>query len=53
MRDSPRAEGKRWLEQAQTDLKWSRHLNTEGAYYLSLAETVVTQVEAWFSDTSP
>ena len=34
MRDSPRSEGQRWLEQAQADLKWTRHLDTEGAYYL-------------------
>jgi HEPN domain-containing protein len=35
MRNSPRAEGQRWLEQAQTDLKWARHLGTEGAHYLA------------------
>ena len=34
MRDSPRREGQRWLEQAQTDLKWARHLDAQGAYYL-------------------
>jgi HEPN domain-containing protein len=34
MRDSPRREGQRWLEQAQTDLKWTRHLDAQGAYYL-------------------
>ncbi len=34
MRGSPRAEGRRWLEQAQVDLHWARHLQTEGAYYL-------------------
>jgi HEPN domain-containing protein len=34
MRDSPKAEGQRWLEQAQVDLKWARHLDIEGAYYL-------------------
>lgn len=34
MRASPRDEGQRWLEQAQTDLKWARHLGAEGAYYL-------------------
>jgi HEPN domain-containing protein len=35
MRNSPRAEGQRWLEQAQTDLKWARHLGAEGAHYLA------------------
>jgi len=34
MRKSPRDEGQRWLEQAQADLKWARHLGAEGAYYL-------------------
>jgi HEPN domain-containing protein len=34
MRENPRIEGHRWLEQAQADLKWTRHLNTAGAYYL-------------------
>lgn len=34
MRESPRAEGARWLEQAQVDLKWARHLLEQGAYYL-------------------
>jgi HEPN domain-containing protein len=34
MRASPRDEGQRWLEQAQADLKWARHLRVEGAYYL-------------------
>ncbi len=34
MRNAPYPEGQRWLEQAQVDLKWTRHLNTEGAYYL-------------------
>ena len=34
MRGSPRDEGRRWLEQAQVDLHWARHLQTEGAYYL-------------------
>ena len=34
MRDSPRHEGYRWLEQAQADLQWARHLQGEGAYYL-------------------
>ncbi|PWH13421.1 MAG: DNA-binding protein [Ardenticatenia bacterium] len=34
MRATPRDEGRRWLEQAQTDLKWTRHLLDAGAYYL-------------------
>ena len=34
MRESPEAEGRRWLEQALADLKWTRHLNGQGAYYL-------------------
>ncbi|MBN1992366.1 MAG: HEPN domain-containing protein [Anaerolineae bacterium] len=34
MRENPRNEGNRWLEQAQADLKWTQHLNIEGAYYL-------------------
>jgi len=34
MRESPRNEGYRWLEQAQVDLQWARHLHAEGAYDL-------------------
>jgi len=34
MRESSRREGWRWLEQAQADLRWARHLNEQGAYYL-------------------
>jgi len=34
MRKSDRDEGMRWLEQAQVDLEWARHLYEEGAYYL-------------------
>lgn len=34
MRKDPRSEGWRWLEQAQVDLHWARHLNDQGAYYL-------------------
>ena len=34
MRRNPRAEGHRWLEQAQVDLKWANHLQAEGAYHL-------------------
>jgi HEPN domain-containing protein len=35
MRGTPQYEGYRWLEQAQADLKWTRHLYEEGAYYLA------------------
>lgn len=34
MRKDARHEGRRWIQQAQIDLKWSRHLHAEGAYYL-------------------
>ncbi|PKO21718.1 MAG: DNA-binding protein [Chloroflexi bacterium HGW-Chloroflexi-1] len=34
MRRDPRDEGQRWLEQAHADLKWTRHLNEQGASYL-------------------
>ncbi|MEW6755402.1 MAG: HEPN domain-containing protein [Candidatus Latescibacterota bacterium] len=34
MRPTPRDQGMRWLEQAQADLKWVRHLAEEGAHYL-------------------
>jgi len=34
MRDDPRREGLRWLEQAQIDLAWTRHLHDQKAYYL-------------------
>ena len=34
MRRTPREEGERWLEQAQVDLKWTRHLEAQGAHYL-------------------
>jgi HEPN domain-containing protein len=34
MRDNPRAEGQRWLDQSRTDLQWTQHLFKEGAYYL-------------------
>jgi HEPN domain-containing protein len=34
MRKNHFSEGERWLEQAQADLKWTRHLKAEGAYYL-------------------
>ena len=48
MRESPRNEGYRWLEQAQADLQWARPLHAEGAYYLvcflaqQLAEKALT-----------
>jgi len=31
----PREEGRRWLEQAEEDLKWTRHLVREGAYHIA------------------
>lgn len=31
----PREEGRRWLEQAEEDLKWARHLVHEGAYHIA------------------
>jgi len=34
MRENPRIEGGRWLEQAQIDLGWCRHLHSQGAHYL-------------------
>jgi HEPN domain-containing protein len=35
MRATPRDEGQRWLDQAQVDLKWARHLAEQGAGYLT------------------
>lgn len=34
MREDPRIEGLRWLEQAQADWEWTQHLFEHGAYYL-------------------
>jgi HEPN domain-containing protein len=34
MRNNPREEGRRWLEQARVDLGWTRHLFEQGASYL-------------------
>ncbi|MCX8103538.1 MAG: HEPN domain-containing protein [Candidatus Bipolaricaulota bacterium] len=31
----PTEEGRRWLEQAEEDLKWTLHLAREGAYHLA------------------
>ena len=31
----PGEEGRRWLEQAEEDLKWTRHLVREGAYHIA------------------
>lgn len=31
----PRDEGRRWLEQAEEDLKWTHHLVREGAYHIA------------------
>ena len=35
MRRSPAEEGRRWLEQAEQDLRWARDLATRGGYYLA------------------
>lgn len=35
MRNEPRSEGERWLQQAQIDLGWCRHLHEQGAHYLA------------------
>lgn len=35
MRNKPLEEGRRWLRQAQEDLRWARHLAQEGAYHLA------------------
>lgn len=35
MRRSPLEEGRRWLRQAQEDLRWARRLKEEGAFYLA------------------
>jgi HEPN domain-containing protein len=35
MRRSPLEEGFRWLEQANEDLRWARHLLEEGGYHLA------------------
>ncbi len=41
----PREEGRRWLEQAEEDLKWARHLAHEGAHHLAcfLAQQVAAK----------
>lgn len=58
MRENPKAEGARWLEQAKVDLRWARHLLDQGRTTwsascgaLALAEAVVAQVEGWFART--
>ncbi|RDV84549.1 HEPN domain-containing protein [Ammonifex thiophilus] len=35
MRRSPLEEGRRWLEQAEEDLRWAKHLAQQGGYYLA------------------
>lgn len=35
MRPAPLEEGRRWLRQAQEDLRWADHLAKEGAYHLA------------------
>lgn len=35
MRRSPLEEGRRWLEQAEVDLKWARDLTERGGYHIA------------------
>ncbi|MFP3898648.1 MAG: HEPN domain-containing protein [Dehalococcoidia bacterium] len=35
MRNEPLEEGRRWLEQASEDLKWSRELARQGGYHIA------------------
>jgi HEPN domain-containing protein len=35
MRNNPLEEGRRWLRQAQEDLRWARHLAEQGAHHLA------------------
>jgi HEPN domain-containing protein len=35
MRKSALEEGKRWLEQAQEDLRWAKHLAERGGYHIA------------------
>ncbi len=35
MRDDPKAEGSRWLEQAREDLKWAEMLAREGGFHVA------------------
>jgi HEPN domain-containing protein len=35
MRRTPLDEGRRWLEQAEVDLGWARHLSEQGAHHLA------------------
>ncbi|MGQ9459594.1 MAG: HEPN domain-containing protein [Anaerolineae bacterium] len=35
MRNDPLEESRRWLRQAEEDLRWTRHLANQGAYYLA------------------
>ncbi len=35
MRRSPLEEGKRWLEQAEEDLRWADHLAQRGGYHIA------------------
>ena len=45
MRGTPLDEGRRWLEQAEIDLSWARHLSEQGAYHLAcfLAQQVAVK----------
>jgi HEPN domain-containing protein len=35
MRRSPLDEGRRWLEQAEEDLRWAKHLARRGGYHIA------------------
>jgi HEPN domain-containing protein len=35
MRREPLDEGLRWLQQAEEDLRWARHLASEGGYHIA------------------
>jgi HEPN domain-containing protein len=35
MRKKPRDEGKRWLEQAEEDLRWAKDLAERGGYHIA------------------
>jgi len=35
MRGNPRQEAERWIEQAEEDLRWARHLASQGGFYLA------------------
>jgi len=35
MRPEPKAEGERWIEQAEEDLKWAKDLSERGGYHIA------------------